>query len=139
MNSSAKDIREILEEYDESANDSSSLGLNYQDNLFIGREPPYPINCVTIYDTPGMSPYLGLNDVGYEYPSIQVRVRNTKYSDGWSLIEKIKTALHGKNQIPWNGTLYSLIYCTSGPALLEWDDNGNAVFFCNFNLQRRPL
>jgi len=139
MNSPASDIKSFLENYDESPNDSSSLGLDFSDNLFIGKEPAKPINCVTIYDTPGFPPYLGLNAVGYEYPSIQVRVRNIKYSDGWSLIEKIKDSLHGVNQTTINGTLYSVIYCSSGPALLEWDDNGNAIFFVNFNAQRRTV
>ena len=137
MNSPAIDIKWFLENYDESASDSSSLGLDFSVNLFVGREPAKPINCVTIYDTPGMSPYLGLDCVGYEYPSIQVRVRNIKYTDGWNLIEGIKNSLHGVNQTTINGTLYSVIYCESGPALLEWDDNGNVIFFVNFSIQRR--
>ena len=137
MNSPAIDIKWFLENYDESVSDSSSLGLDYSINLFVGREPAKPINCTTIYDTPGMPPYLGLNCVGYEYPSIQIRVRNIKYTDGWKLIEGIKDSLHGVNQTVINGTLYSVIYCESGPALLEWDDNGNAIFFVNFSIQRR--
>ena len=139
MNSSATDIKFFLENWDESATDSSSLALDFGHNLFVGREPIKPINCVTIYDTPGLPPYLGLNDVGYEYPSIQVRVRNDTYLTGWTLIEGIKNALHGVNQTTINGTLYSSIACANGPALLDWDDNGNCILFCNFSLQRRPL
>ena len=135
MNASSVDIRHILEE----AGDSSGIDVTFGSNLFIGKEPTKPTNCVTIFDTPGFSPALGLTDQGYEYPSIQIRVRNTSYINGWNLIEEIKTALHGLHQETWNGTLYSLIYCSSGPALLDWDDNGNARFVCNFNLQRRSL
>jgi hypothetical protein len=135
MNPSSVDVRHILEDY----GDSSGMNVSFKDNLFIGREPAAPINCVTIYDTPGMPPWIGLGgETGYEYPSIQIRIRNTKYLAGWTLAEEIKTALHGLNQQTWNGTLYSVITCVNGPALLEWDDNGNSIIFMNFNLQRRP-
>ena len=138
MRSPAHDVSEMLEEYQSDSSSGSMLGLTFAVNLFVGREPSKPINCVTIYDTGGYPPYLGLNDVGYEYPSIQIRVRNQKQEDGWSLIESIKNSLHGRHGETWGGSLYTQIVCSTAPALLEWDDNGNAVFFCNFNLQRRP-
>ena len=111
----------------------------YGKDLFKGIEPSKPINCVTVFDTPGFAPYLSVGgETGYEYPSIQVRVRNNNYTNGWNLIEGIKNSLHGRHQQRWNGTLYSVIYCSSGPALLDWDDNGNPRFIVNFNIQRRP-
>ena len=134
MNAPSKDIVQYLEESGESSGFSD---LIYATNLFIGREPSSPIDCVTIFDTPGFAPYLGLTSVGYEYPSIQIRVRNKKYTDGWAIIERIKDALHGLSQQTVNGTLYSVVYCSSGPALLDWDDNGNCRLIINFNLQRR--
>jgi hypothetical protein len=138
MNAPSQDIKDMLEEYVNSEfNSSDDLGLIYAYNLFIGKEPALPINCVTIYDTSGQPPYFGLTDVGYEYPSVHIRVRNISYLDGMSLANKIKDALHGRNNETWNDTLYTRIACTSGPAHLEWDDNGHTVFFINFNLQRR--
>ena len=134
MNAPSYDIAEILEAYGE----SSGLGLDYAADLFIGKEPDRPNNCVTIFDTPGFPPYLSVaGETGYEYPSIQIRVRNVKYTDGWAQAEAIKTVLHGMNNTTVNGTLYTVIYCSSGPALLDWDDNGRARFILNFNLQRR--
>ena len=59
-------------------------------------------------------------------------------TDG-DLIERIKNTLHGFNQTTVNGTLYSSIACSGGPALLEWDDNGNIILFCNFDINRRPV
>jgi hypothetical protein len=134
MNSSSEDIKDMLEA-------DSSLGLIYVDNLFIGREPAKPYNSVTIFDTPGFPPDMTLdkNSLGYERPAIQIRVRNIDYMTGWSLIESIKESLHGRAQESWNGTLYSVIACSSGPAMLDWDDNGNVRFIINFNLQRRSL
>jgi hypothetical protein len=133
MNAPSVDIRHMLEAYEE----SSGLGLDYADNLHIGKEPDKPNNCVTIYDTPGYPPFLGLTNVGYEYPSVQIRVRNVDYINGWNMANDIKDALHGRHHETWNGTLYTLISCSSGPALLDWDDNSRARFIINFNLQRR--
>ena len=131
MNAPSVDIKDILES-------DSTLGLEFTQNLFIGKEPAKPDQCVTIYDNMGMAPYLGMaGETGYEYPSIQIRVRTNIYLQGWTLIEKIKELLHGQAQQTWNGTLYSIIYCSSGPALLDYDDNGNCRFIINFNLQRR--
>jgi hypothetical protein len=134
MNQPSRDIKTILESY----GDSSGLNLDFSINLFLNKEPATPINCVTIFDTEGFPPYLGLGgETGYEYPSINIRVRNTKQQDAWTIIEEIKEALHGRHQETWNDTLYSIIYCSSGPALLDWDDNGNCRLIVNFNIQRR--
>lgn len=135
MNAVSIDVVNMLESYGDSS--GFSLSLAYKTNLFIGREPSQPINCVTIYDTPGFSPDLNLSTQGYERPSIQIRVRNKTYIDAMSIAEEIKNALHGQAQTTVNGTLYSVIYCSSGPALLDFDDNGNAHIILNFNLQRR--
>ena len=130
MNNSAEDVKDMLVAV-------SALGLTFATNLFIAKEEKTPRNCVTIFDTTGYPPDLGLTNQGYERPSIQIRVRNGNYTTGWNLIEEIKTSLHGRAQEEWNDTLYSVIYCSSGPAHLDWDDNGNARFIINFNLQRR--
>lgn len=132
MNSTSEDIKDMLV-------DESSLGLTFATNLFIGKEPVSPDDCVTIYDTFGGGPSIGLDgqDTRYEYPAIQIRVRNTDYVAGWTLIQNIMTSLHARSHETWNDTLYTVIYCSSGPALLDWDDNGKCIFIVNFNVQRR--
>jgi hypothetical protein len=131
MNASSVDIAEILQE-------ESALGLTLATNLYIGKEPnPEPANCVIIFDTYGQTPQLNLTDQGYEYPSIQIRVRNVSYVTGWNMIESIKLLLHGMGQVTYNGAYYSMISCAYGPGLLDWDENSRARFICNFNLQRR--
>jgi len=121
--------------------DEDNLGtlsnLTFGSTLFIGREPNKPDNCVTIFDTGAWPPSLGLTSKGYEYPTIQIRVRNLRYIDGWTIIEEIKNVLHGLAQQTMNGTLYSVVYCTSGPALLDYDEHNRVRFIINFNLQRR--
>ena len=134
MNSPSEDIKDMLVA-------DSSLSLTFATDLFIGREPTLPKNCVTIFDTAERAPQLTLggkdNTENYFYPSIQIRVRNIDYRDGWDLIQDIRTSLHGRAQETRNGTLYSVIYCASGPALLDWDENNRVRFIINFNIQRR--
>jgi len=132
MNSPSQDIKDMLVA-------DTDLSLVYATDLFIGKEPADPKNCVTIFDTGGAPPQLTMAGKGedYFYPSIQIRVRNTKYTTGWTLIQNIRTSLHGRAQETWNGTLYSGIFCSSGPALLDWDENHRVRFVINFNIQRR--
>lgn len=130
MNAASVDIKDMLEA-------ESSLGLNLATNLFIGLEPISPDNCVTIFDTMASSPDLTLDQTSFYKPSIQIRVRNNVYLNGWNLIEAISTSLHARAQETWNGTLYSIISIASGPAMLSWDTNGRVIFIINFNIQRR--
>ena len=134
MNAPSIDIKDMLVA-------ESSLGLEFDvaasRNVFIGKEPPNPDNTVTIFDTPGFPPYMGLTDTGYEYPSVQIRVRNRDYRAGWDMINDIMQTLHGRAHETWNNALYEVIYATNNPALLDWDDNGRVRFIINFNLQRR--
>ena len=131
MNATSVDIKEMLEA-------ESVLALIGGTNLFVGREPATPDNCVTIFDTPSYPPQLTYNkDEFYEYPSVQIRVRNNKYQDGWDLISSIMVLLHGLAHETWNETYYSLIQCSGGMALLDWDENNRARFIVNFNIQRR--
>ena len=131
MNSSAEDIKDMLV-------DESSLGLTFATNLFVGREPSSPDDCVTIFETPGFPPQLTLKQgEDYYYPSVQIRVRNNNYQTGWTLAHNIMVSLHGRGHETWNETLYTVIRCSNGPALLDWDENSRARFIINFNMQRR--
>lgn len=130
MNSPSDDVREMLEA-------QSSLGLIFRTNLFVGREPSVPAECVTIYDTGAYAPGLTLDGLRYERPTIQIRVRDKSQMDGYALIQRIVAFLHGVNHETWNGSLYTVITCSSGPTLLEWDSNGFCKHIANFNLQRR--
>jgi hypothetical protein len=136
MNISSIDIKNMLVA-------ESSLGLIFATNLFIGKEPATPKNCVTIFDTPGFPDELLLtgseNGNSYQYPSVQIRVRNTNYLNGWDIIESIKNTLHGRANETWDDSLYLIIYCSSGPALLDWDDSSNVRFIVNFNINRRKV
>lgn len=130
MNASSIDIADILEA-------ESSLELIFATNLFVGKEPTTPVDTVTIFDTSSIPPKLGFNNDIYEQPSVQIRVRSKDYQTGWNLIDSIKNTLHGRGNETWNSTFYTVIYCASGPAMLDWDENSRARFICNFQMQRR--
>lgn len=132
MNNPSEDIKDMLEAV-------SSLGLVFPTNLKIGKQTTTPRDLVTILDTYGFAPELQLDgNSGYEYPAVQIMVRNADYQVGLQLAYDIKNALHGTRG-EWNSTLYTVIYCANGPAQLDWDENGNARFIINFNLQRRAV
>ena len=132
MNATSEDIKDMLEA-------ESSLGLVFPTNLFIGREPTKPDDCVTIFDTPGGPPMIALSkaDSDYYYPSVQIRVRNNDYTVGWDLINAIKVLLHGSGPEVWNGTTYTAIMCAQEPFPLGWDEHSRVWFVANFNIQRR--
>ncbi len=115
----------------------SSLALTLGDDLYVGLEPSTPADCVCVFETPGGPPQLTMDIEKYEYPSVQIRVRNTDWQTGWNLAEAIKTALHGRAQETWNGALYTVITVANGPFHLDWDDNHRARFIININMQRR--
>ena len=131
MNAPSEDVKDMLVA-------QSALGLTFATDLFIGMEPAKPDACVTIFDSYGYAPDLILDGkTSYERPSIQIRVCDKRYITGMNLAKEIKDVLHGTENETWNGTLYTVIRCTSGPALLDRDENGRFRFIINFNLQRR--
>lgn len=132
MNAASKDVKDMLEAYGDSSAFPFVLGIS----IFYGKEPTLP-KYVTILDSIGRGPDLGLTTKGYERPNIQIRIKDANYDNAMKLANEIKDALHGRAQEVWNGTLYSVIICTGGPALLDWDDSGKCRIIINFNLQRR--
>jgi hypothetical protein len=131
MKPATEDIKDMLEA-------DSGIALVLGTDLFIGREPNEPNNCATLFDTPGRPRLTGVTDLRYDYPSVQVRVRNTGYVDGWTLINDIALALHQRDKEIRNGSQYESIACVVEPALLDWDENDRARFVTTFDIQRRP-
>lgn len=130
MNAPSIDIKDLLVA-------EASLGLVFGTNLFIGKEPAAINKTVTLFDTSGTN-NLGLNkDEVYEYPSVQIRVKDSAYNTAYTLASNIKSKLHGRANELCNGTFYTLIAVASGPFFLDYDGNNNARFILNINLQRR--
>ena len=132
MNPASFDIRDILA--------AAGLDLTAGVNLFPGEEPASPANCVTVYDTPGSAPMLTQDRTErYDFPAIQVKVRNTSYANAQTLIEAIKVELHGLAHHVQGGTSYELVKCDQDPFSLGKDETGRSMWVCNFSIQRRPI
>ena len=135
MNNASKDIAQKLALLTVS---SSVLKFTVGSNLFVGREPTTPDNCVTIVDRPSWPIGINLDGSGeFDYASIQIRVRNISYDKGAEMMQEIIKLLHGINNFTINNTAYFVCMCVSGPSLLEWDQNNRAILICDFDIQRR--
>jgi len=133
MNITSVDIKDMLES-------ESSLGLNFGVDLFIGREPSTPNNCVTVFDSVGDISDLTLDGVVVlDYPGIKIQVRNTSYLAAGNLCKQIKGFLNGKNNEIWTNTTYLVIKCVGGPALLDYDSNNRARWFVNFFIMCKEI
>ena len=133
MNAVSVDVKDLLLE-------ESSLGLEFASNLFLNREPMTPGDVVTVYDSVGgmVNSTLGL-DSTYRNEGVQIRVRNHQALLAWQLINNIMTSLHGRANFVCNGSLYLILYCSSGPAFLTVDDQNRAIYVINFDTQRKEV
>lgn len=135
MNNASKDIAQKLAALTVS---SSTLKFTIGSNLFVGRQPTNPENCVTIVDRPSWPLGVNLDGSGeFDYASIQVMIRDISYDKGAETMQAIIKLLHGINNFTINNTVYFVCMCVSGPSLLEWDQNNRAILICDFDIQRR--
>lgn len=132
MNPASEDIKNIIESV-------SSLALVFGTDLFIGHEPEKPALCTTIYDTPAGPPQLALNpDEKHYFPTVQIRQRGgvDQYIAAWQRLNDIAVELHGRHNETWNGTIYTLIQCSSGATFIGRDEERRPLFVANFDIKR---
>lgn len=133
MNTPAQDIKIILE-----ANvDSSSHDLTFGSNMFIGRMPESPSECVSIADAPGLEP-----DVGpyyYDFVSVLIRGEIGQYVEAANIGQAMISTLHRYHGQPDSSSMYYTgIWCDSGtPGYIGTDENNRPMFSFNLRIQRR--
>lgn len=130
MNAVSFDIKEHLEL-------ESGLGLIFGNNLFIGRKPASPANCVTLYDIAGAIPDLSTTNQQYNRDALQIVVRNTSYVSAMTLAWQIASFLQGTANETINETYYTLLRIIIPPSVLEWDDNNRVLILLSIEAQRR--
>ena len=113
------------------------LSLTFGTNLFIGRFPTTPDNCVTIFDVSGRISDRTLSGDVYERPYILIQIRNIDYVVGYTLAKNIESFLESQAQSTWNSSLYTVIVSDGGVQAEDWDGNNNSFFSININIQRR--
>jgi hypothetical protein len=127
MNSPAYDIAQIIT--------SLSTMPEYGTGLYASSEPATPDNTITVFDTGGFESDVA---VDYQRPTVQVRVRNQNYLDGYAVIAEIKDMLHGSCSYVEGGYLYTGIWAMSDIGGLGYDTNGRALLTLNFRIHRTP-
>ena len=127
MNPPVQDLKDILE---------SETDLVFGTDLFIGIGPTAPDNIVALRDIGGARP---VAQYTYEYPSVQVYVRNNDYQDGWTQANEIKNILHAIAGETWNSTIYVQIMAESEIMYLGIDENARAEFSLSFQMHRTVL
>lgn len=130
MNAVSFDIKTLIEE-------DSSLGLVFGTNLFIGRKPAAPSDCVTLYDVAGMAPDLCLNKEGYNRDALQIVVRNTSYVTAMTTAWQLADFLQGQSNIVLDNIQYTLLRVVITPTVLEWDEDNCVLVLFSIEAQRR--
>ena len=104
-------------------------------DLFVGREPDSPDECITIYDTQGegANPKFLL-----DLPTIQVRVRSNTYLGAYDKIQSIKDKLLGRPTEVINSTRYVGIWAQTEIAFLQKDESERQLAVINFLINREP-
>lgn len=129
--SCATSIKDILDQ------NSSSTGLTFGTNLFVGIMPESPPVCVSLLDTGGMPE----TSLGYQSKFVQalVRVPPGEYLRADEIGEAIVDELHGYSGQPNSDDRYYItgIFASGGLAFIGPDEKNRLLFSINFNVQRR--
>ena len=108
---------------------------NFGIDLFVGKEPTSPANCVTIYDTGGGEQN---SKLAIDESSVQIRSRNLDYLQGYQKLNIIKNFIEGKKPTVVDGTKYIGFWTSSNIAFVKYDDNDRSVWTVNFRINREP-
>lgn len=126
MNSAAHDIVDHL----------TALLVVDAGSVFVGEEPAEPNDCVTIYDTGGGDPFA---DIELYDTSIQIRVRDKKYTDAYAKQNQIREALIIPTTFEINGTRYIGVWNQGDIISLGKDQNNRAILTSNYRIERQSL
>lgn len=98
--------------------------------LNVGKEPPQPEECVTIYDTNSDA----ADNDGIAWPSIQVRTRSKDYRSSIERHGLIRRTLV-VNPFVFEDVVYSVSHA-SGPMAIGTDESNRFIIVTNYSLIR---
>lgn len=126
MNAPSEDIKDILV--------TAGIGV-FGTDLFIGREPTQPNDCITIYDTGGGEPNpKWLQDE----VTIQIRSRAEDYQTAYTNIYNARDKLLGRPAEVVNTTNYIGFWATTDIMAIEKDKKERSILVVNFRIVREP-
>ena len=118
--------------------DAQLAALTIGTNLFIGRMPETPDQCVVVYEYGGTGPTntLGTGGAIIESPRIQISTRATNYTAAETLARSVWGVLEGIANKTLSGTLYQRVTAIQSPFPLERDSVDRILFVQNFEVTR---
>lgn len=99
--------------------------------IAVGRTPADPANCVTLFDAGGARPDTDQMDLLRS--AVEVRVRASRYDEGYAKAEAIVTALI----VPRPAPAFTGIFAETDIIDLGLDDNDRHVFTVTYRCLRR--
>lgn len=129
-----EDLLELL--LDSSAGDIGDFAATTGWGIYLGEMPDKPDSCILLRD--GIADWPPAPNYDYEYPSVQIRVRNKKggFSTAYSKIKAIKDVLHGRYNETINDSRYIQILVKSDIEFIGFDENQRPIYVMNLSCQR---
>lgn len=104
-------------------------GTNLFDSMVKGSDANIPVNCVFVWNTPGITPLRTMGEPNeIRQAIVQLRVRNSKSGTGLALAFEIFNALRGLAV----ATYLDVKSAASGPSNLGQDSDGAYYFSASF-------
>ncbi len=97
-------------------------------SINVGAEPELPHNCITLYDTGGLSPDTDQLDTR---PMFQIRVRALSYAEGYTKLKAARSLLQVTGPVTLGGTRYMSFEMFGNIVSLGRDENDRHVFTLN--------
>jgi len=118
--------------------DTQQVSLVLGTNLFLGRMPDTPDECVVLYEYGGSAPdnTMGAGLPVLQNPAVQIAVRAVLYASAETLINLCWITLEGITDMSLSGTRYNRVTAIQSPFLLERDSQDRVIFVQNFNVTR---
>ena len=128
---------EDLESYFLNLNATSEICTNFgttftsNTNLFLVVEPASPTNCVTIIPYGGAPPHTRHRYA--QYPSVQIRIKNTNVSTGYKVGQSIINTMHLNDRVGSNIKMKCFAR-QSSPIFLKYDEEDYPVWVVNLDV-----
>ena len=119
------------------ATDIKTLLTGTFPDIFIDEYPDDPGNILTIYHTSGRNPEyeFGKQAPAFEYPTFQVRIRNTSAATALEWSDTVKDLLSGKDDLTINNHRYLVIKQLGDILGLGKDNKKRTEYSINFECQ----
>jgi hypothetical protein len=125
MNPLSVDIKDILE---------TETAFAFGTDLFIGKEPKSPDDCLTIYDTGGSAQN---SVIAFDESTVQIRARGKDYQSTWQRLNTARLALQSAPLQPASdGATIIGIWASSSIMFLAIDSLDRNIFTLNFRVIR---